>query len=138
MLIMIIWSLFLAQCLSLQIGARGIQVPNLQAANVTAQSSPPIQEFFPLPGGFSEESDVEMSKSPVAEGGKFIKLRQGPFTIAAEEMLEPDKQWIPEPEMPCRDCYVTAIQGSLEYEDGTPADADTGAMLQVRLLGRFR
>ena len=34
---------------------------------------------------------------------------------------------VPAFEMPCSDCYVTAIQLGLEYENGRVANVDTGA-----------
>lgn len=37
-------------------------------------------------------------------------------------------------ETPCKDCYITAIQASLEYEDGTSANVDTGAWLHHMVL----
>ena len=36
--------------------------------------------------------------------------------------------------MPCNHCYVTALQAGVEFEDGSPANVDKGAMLQVRQL----
>jgi hypothetical protein len=89
------------------------------------------RELFPLPKGYQTESDLDEKKPAVAAGGKVVKVRQGPFRIEPGKQLSPDLQWNAEPQMPCKDCYVTAIQGGLEYEDGTPAELDTGAMLQV-------
>jgi hypothetical protein len=90
-----------------------------------------IQEYFPLPDGYQTQSGIDEKKPAVAAGGKIVKIRQGPFKIIAGEQISSEDQWIPQPELPCKDCYITAIQGDLEYEDGTPAALDKGAMLQV-------
>jgi hypothetical protein len=60
-----------------------------------------------------------------------VKIRQGPFSVPVGKTIKDDDQWIAEPKMPCNYCYVTAIQAGLEFEDGSPANTDQGAMLQV-------
>jgi hypothetical protein len=97
-----------------------------------AKNLPPNTEvFFDLPPGFNVEPDIDEKQPPVAIGGKIVKIRQGPFTVAPGEQLESEKQWIAPINLPCLDCYITAIQGGLEFEDGTPAFVDSGAFLQV-------
>jgi hypothetical protein len=93
-------------------------------------------ELFPLPKGFQVEPDLDENKSAIATGGKVVKIRQGPFKVEPGQQLSSELQWDAGPQMPCRDCYLTAIQGGLEYADGTPAELNTGAMLQVCHIAR--
>jgi hypothetical protein len=79
------------------------------------------------------EPALDASKTPSTPGARFVKIRQGPFTIAVNQSVTDEEQWIAEPKMPCNHCYVTALQAGLEFEDGTPANVDKGAMLQVGL-----
>jgi hypothetical protein len=99
------------------------------------QPSPPNTEtFFALPPGFQTEPDLDEDVPALAPGGKIVKRRQGPFTLFPGEQVEHEAQWIPVTQLPCKDCYITAIQGGLEFEDGSPAYVDSGAFLQVCLL----
>ena len=83
--------------------------------------------LFPLPDGFKVEPELDMKKPPVTPGAKYIKLRQGPYMIPANTTLP--GQFLIELDIPCKDCFITAIQGGLEFEDGTPAHVDHGAVL---------
>jgi hypothetical protein len=86
---------------------------------------------FDLPDDFQVEAALDASKPPKTPGARFVKVRQGPFTIAVGQSVSEEEQWIAEPKMPCNHCYVTALQAGVEFEDGSPANVDKGAMLQV-------
>jgi hypothetical protein len=66
------------------------------------------------------------------EGGNVVKLRYGPYMVRANSEANPI---ILNLKKPCESCWVTAMQGGLEYADGKIANADTGAWLHhmVRL-----
>jgi hypothetical protein len=103
------------------------------AVQANVNKLPPNAEvFFDLPSGFKIEPDIDEKQPPLATGGKIVKIRQGPFTVAPGNQVESEKQWIAPAELPCVNCYITAIQGGLEFEDGSPAYVDSGAFLQVR------
>ena len=78
------------------------------------------------------EPGLDASKQPKTPGARFVKVRQGPFTVAVGKSVREEEQWIAEPKMPCNHCYVTALQAGLEFENGSPATVDKGAMLQVK------
>jgi len=102
--------------------------------NLNSQA-PPAQlvahPSFDLPDDFQVEPALDASKPPKTPGARFVKVRQGPFTIAVGQTVTEEEQWIAEPKMPCNHCYVTALQAGVEFEDGSPANVDKGAMLQV-------
>jgi hypothetical protein len=100
-------------------------------AAVDRPAPPSVETFFALPPGFQTEPDLDENVPALAPGGKIVKRRQGPFTLFPGNQVERELQWIPITELPCKDCYITAIQGGLEFEDGTPAYVDSGAFLQV-------
>jgi len=91
-------------------------------------------DLFPLPNGFKIMPDLDAAKQSTTPGAKMVKIRQGPFKVPAGGMVSEMEQWIPEPEMPCRDCYITAMQGTIEFADGNIANPDDGVMLQVCTL----
>jgi hypothetical protein len=87
-------------------------------------------ELFPLPAGFKIEPDLDASKKPSTPGAKVIKIRQGPFKLTPKVELLQDEQFLTDPLLPCTDCWITAIQGGLEFANGTAATVEQGAMLQ--------
>jgi hypothetical protein len=87
-------------------------------------------ELFPLPAGFKTEPDLDPSKKSSTPGAKVVKLRQGPFKLTPNVELLQDEQFLTEPALPCTDCWITAIQGGLEFANGTAAHVEQGAMLQ--------
>jgi hypothetical protein len=109
--------------------------PETQSSEFPAEGSPPAQlvahPAFDLPDDFQVEPGLDGSKTPKTPGARFVKVRQGPYTIAVGQSVTEEEQWIAEPKMPCNHCYVTALQGGVEFEDGSPANVDKGAMLQV-------
>lgn len=78
------------------------------------------------------EPDLDASKPPVTEGAKLTKIRYGPYKIDSMDMISnrPDLNI----EIPCRNCYIAALQAALEYEDGSSANVDTGAWLHHMVL----
>ncbi|KAK2804805.1 hypothetical protein FQN51_001447 [Onygenales sp. PD_10] len=91
-------------------------------------SEPPTDE---LPPDFLDEPDLDASK-PGKDGATVTKIRYGPYQLDAMDMISnrPDLNM----EAPCEDCYITALQANLEYEDGTTANVNTGAWLHHMVL----
>ena len=58
------------------------------------------------------------------DGAQVKKIRMGPYTVNPGKMFV---RLVPPFEPPCDDCFVTAMQLNLEYEDGKIANVDTGA-----------
>jgi hypothetical protein len=86
-----------------------------------------------LPEGFRDEPDLDPTK-PGKDGATVTKIRHGPYTVAAGDMISnrPETSL----EKPCRNCYITAIQANLEYANGTTANVNTGAWLHHMVLFR--
>src|ERR1700759_1397626 len=79
-----------------------------QGSTAVGTTSPvEVQEFFPLPKGFQAEAVLDEQRPALAAGGKVIKIRQGPFKVAPGRQVPSIDQWIPEPTLPCKDCYLT-------------------------------
>jgi hypothetical protein len=70
---------------------------------------------------------------PGKDGAIIKKIKFGPYTLQPGQKQEyPIGLWGPSlsaggRELPCYDCYITAMQLNLEYLDGTTANVDTGA-----------
>jgi hypothetical protein len=113
--------------------------PESSKSPASGGQTPPAQlvaaPLYDLPEDFQVEPGLDASKTPKTPGARFVKIRQGPFSIAVGGSVSEEEQWIAEPKMPCNHCYVTALQAGLEFEDGTPANTDKGAMLQVSSQG---
>jgi hypothetical protein len=78
------------------------------------------------------EPDLDPTKRG-KDGATIKKIRFGPYTLGAGQKREypigafgltPIEPGRPPP---CTDCYITAMQLNLEYEDGRIANVDTGA-----------
>jgi hypothetical protein len=104
--------------------------------NAVQPQDPPIldsaasgsKELYPLPEGFKIEPGLDMSQPPRTPGAKYVKIRQGPYEVAANTTRP--GEFIIVLEKPCKNCFITAIQGGLEFGDGTPAHVNHGAVLQ--------
>lgn len=59
-------------------------------------------------------------------GANIVKKRYGPFHVPANSDLNPPLWSIAKP---CESCWITAMQGGLEFEDGRIANVDSGAWL---------
>jgi hypothetical protein len=96
------------------------RIPDWNFANRTTADATPNGSV-----GVIIEPDLVVG-NPVTPGGTVTKLRFGPFNVrsgkAATKLISHQG--------PCRDCYVTAMQVNLEYENGIVANVDTGAWLQ--------
>jgi hypothetical protein len=67
-------------------------------------------------------------------GLNIIKIRYGPYNVRANSMASPILFSL---KKPCTtECWVTALQGGLEYADGKVANADTGAWLHHMQMSR--
>lgn len=84
-----------------------------------------------IPDGFFIEPDLNPDKI-VTPGARIVDQLLGPYTIkagAAKNFFETNVK------MPCKNCWVTAAQGTLEYKDGSEANINTGV---CRLHSPFR
>jgi hypothetical protein len=74
---------------------------------------------------------IKITDKPADPAGKLVKLRYGPFTLPPNSMVSalPEQVGGPKIHTPCKECYLGAFQGGLEYEDGSEANVDTGAYL---------
>lgn len=95
-------------------------IENLSASTSNAESI-----LYELPAGFKVEPDLDARK-PVTPGARMVKIRNGPYIVGPNRMFTLFAV-LP---MPCKDCFVTALMGDLEYENGTNANIESGAWLQ--------
>lgn len=99
------------------------------------QDPNPETEKYPLPQGLMFESPLR-SRARTANS-KLIQIRHGLLTIKSMTLVE--NQFLEDVPKPCNDCYITAIQGDLLYQDGSKANSNSGFWLRVsepRLVGR--
>lgn len=61
-----------------------------------------------FPPSFHNELDLDLSKTPKTPGAQLKKFRYGPFTVKGQGMIS--NRPIVNADMPCKNCYVTAIQ----------------------------
>jgi hypothetical protein len=101
--------------------------PKWMFANATTEDATPDGSQ-----GIIIEPDLDPSK-PGKDGAIVKKIKFGPYTLAAGQKreypigafgLSPIEPGRPPP---CTDCFITAMQLNLEYEDGKIANVDTGA-----------
>jgi len=57
------------------------------------------------------------------DGAKRATINYGPMTLRPKAMANVPSLMM---KKPCTDCYITAIQATLKYMDGSIANADTG------------
>lgn len=65
-------------------------------------------------------------------GVQVTTVRYGPFTLAPAGKggdVDHANVFVPNVAKPCEDCFITRAEPDLVYEDGTPANLDTGVML---------
>ncbi|KAL1955726.1 hypothetical protein VTO42DRAFT_8124 [Malbranchea cinnamomea] len=87
-----------------------------------------------IPPDFNDEPDLDPSKPPITEGATLTKIRYGPYEVAAMDMIS--NRLDLNIELPCKDCFITALQADLEYEDGSRANINTGAWLHHMVLSK--
>jgi hypothetical protein len=101
--------------------------PKWNFANATTSDAKPDGSQ-----GVIIEPDLELGK-PGKDGGIVKKIKFGPYKLQPGQKKEfpigafgltPIEPGRP---LPCTDCYITAMQLNLEYEDGKIANVDTGA-----------
>src|SRR4051812_14096268 len=61
-----------------------------------------------------------------------VKVRYGPYTIPANGMIE--NQFSANVAKPCGNCWIIGMTPDLEYQDGSNANVDSGAMLHHFVL----
>ena len=69
---------------------------------------------------------------PAVGGVQVTTVRYGPFVLPpAGKGGDADHANVVLPDVarPCEDCFITRAEPDLVYEDGTPANLDTGLML---------
>ncbi|KAF1989224.1 hypothetical protein K402DRAFT_419033 [Aulographum hederae CBS 113979] len=86
----------------------------------------------PVPEGVFLEKHLSMQDTPKTPGAKMIKTRTGPFNLKSMEMVSSTPRL--RVDMPCTDCYLTAMEAGLELEDGTSVNIDSGAWLHHMVL----
>jgi hypothetical protein len=62
--------------------------------------------------------------SPTTPGAKIVKRRHGPYSLRPGMF-----DWFAAEKLPCEKCFVTAMQGGLESENGTALNIQDGAWL---------
>jgi len=82
---------------------------------------------------------ITMLSEPSHPEAKLVKKRYGPYKTRANSMYNgmPFFGQDSDLEKPCEDCYITAFQGGMEYEDGSNANVDTGIYLHHFVLGNM-
>lgn len=97
-------------------------------------TEPPTNSTTELPPDFNVEPDLDASQPPKTPGATLTKIKYGPYQVDAMDMIKnrPELRL----ELPCEDCYITALQADLEYEDGTTANVNTGAWLHHMVLSK--
>ncbi|KAK3064633.1 hypothetical protein LTS18_005450, partial [Coniosporium uncinatum] len=64
-----------------------------------------------------------LDQQPMKDGAKRATINYGPMTLRPKAMANVPSLMM---EKPCTDCYITAIQATLKYMDGSIANSDTG------------
>ncbi|HLF41753.1 MAG TPA: hypothetical protein VI854_09815 [Acidimicrobiia bacterium] len=81
--------------------------------------------------GPSSESSAG-SPAPAPPAGELAEVRYGPFTLGpagAGGDLDHANVVLPNLPRPCDDCFIVRAEPDLVYDDGTPANLDSGVML---------
>jgi hypothetical protein len=72
-----------------------------------------------------------------AGGVQVTTVRYGPFTLPPAGKggdVDHANVFLPDAARPCEDCFITRAEPDLVYDDGTPANLDTGLMLHHAVL----
>lgn len=72
------------------------------------------------------------AQNPTRPEVKFESIRYGPFFLKAQDMQ--DAYWTWNLRKPCEDCYITAMEADLQFEDGRSANVEHGAWLHHIVL----
>jgi hypothetical protein len=83
----------------------------------------------PLPPGV--KSKILVTDKPNDPAAKLVKIRHGPFIVPPNTLFQglPEIAGGPKIAKPCDECFLGALQGGLEYEDGSEANADSDMFL---------
>jgi hypothetical protein len=103
-------------------------------ALTSARPSPPFPSPYSTPDANSVrlEPDLPSSGPGLRDGATITKLRYGPYKVPALGMIESVFQFMIA--KPCTECYITAMQADMEYQDGRTAKTEDGAWLHHILL----
>jgi hypothetical protein len=70
--------------------------------------------------------------SPTRPEVQFKQVRYGPYKVPSKSMVA--GTWQYNMEKPCEECFITAMEADLQYEDGKSAHIDDGAWLHHFIL----
>lgn len=90
-----------------------------------------------LPGLMFDGVGANPTGGPPAEGVKQTIVRYGPFMLPPAGRggdMDHANVVVPNVPKPCEDCYITRAEPDLVYEDGSPANLDSGLMLHHAVL----
>jgi hypothetical protein len=70
---------------------------------------------------------VLITDKPTDPAAKLVKVRYGPYKIAPGTMFQSSPSFFGGPKVPtpCEECFITKLQGGMEYEDGSEANVDS-------------
>jgi hypothetical protein len=108
----------------------------LGAVQLCAAIALPLEssELVNQPSGKTVNFPYPVEEDLSSSGPNIIKIRYGPYSVRANSMANPILFSL---KKPCTsDCWITALQGGLEYADGKVANADTGAWLHHMQMNR--
>src|ERR1700749_2567207 len=80
----------------------------------------------------SVPAKIKLTDPPNDPRGRNVKMRYGPYLLKANSTYPyRGLDWTKSPVIhkPCEECFLGAFQGGLEYENGDPANVDTGVYL---------
>jgi hypothetical protein len=98
--------------------AEPIKMPAWNFANATTPDATPDGKV-----GAIIEPDLVDGKTG-KDGGVVKAVKLGPYSLSPGQTK---KGIVPAFALPCKDCYITAMQLTCEYPDGKEANINTGA-----------
>jgi hypothetical protein len=124
--LLISWSLCvgiaIAGILPRDVVSLNAKMPDWNFANETTKDATPDG----LVGVIIEPDLVEGKNGK--DGGVVSKVKFGPYKLGPGKTVTYNiVPAINGKSLPCKNCYITAMQQGLEYEDGKKANVDTGA-----------
>ncbi len=90
-----------------------------------------------LPGLVFDGAGANPTGGSPTEGVKQTIVKYGPFMLPPAGRggdMDHANVFMPNVPKPCEDCYITRAEPDLVYEDGSPANLDSGLMLHHALL----
>ncbi|KAK3080327.1 hypothetical protein LTS18_002414 [Coniosporium uncinatum] len=74
----------------------------------------------------------KLSATPTTPGAKMSKIRYGPFSMKPMQMIENEPYFTNQ--MPCQNCFITAMEANLEDDAGKTININEGAWLHHMVL----